>query len=207
MSRQILYFGDPMCSWCWGFSPVLMAIDAAFAAATPVSLIVGGLHTGDATPMSDETKATIRHHWEQVNEATGQPFSFGFFDWQGFVLDTEPACRAAVTMRGLKPEATLPFYESIHHAFYVDNKDTTKAEVFAELAGAAGVDGDTFVKAFHSPPVVEETRNDFRFSRQLGVTGFPTVVLKSAAGMALLTAGYRPFEALEPAIKTWLATA
>ena len=204
MSRQILYFGDPMCSWCWGFAPVLMAINDAFADRAPVQLIVGGLHTGDDTPMSDQTKAYIRHHWEQVHEATGQPFSFGFFEWEGFVLDTAPACRAAVTMRRLKPEATLDYYESIHHAFYVENKDTTKAETFGALANAAGVDGDTFVAAFQSPEAIADTQQDFNVSRQLGITGFPTVVLKDDERLALLTAGYRPFEALQPAIETWL---
>ena len=207
MSPQILYFGDPMCSWCWGFAPVLKAIDVAFGTVAPVSLVVGGLHTGDDQPISDETKAYIRHHWEQVNATTGQPFSFGFFDREGFVLDTEPACRAAVTMRTLKPAATLAYYESIHHAFYVDSKDTTHADVFAELAGAVGVDGDSFAAAFAAPEVIAETQNDFRFARQLGITGFPSVVLKNESGMALLTAGYRPFEALQPAIENWLAAA
>jgi hypothetical protein len=24
--RQLVYFADPMCSWCYGFSPVIAAI-------------------------------------------------------------------------------------------------------------------------------------------------------------------------------------
>ena len=88
-----------MCSWCWGFSPVLNKIIKKYSNAAPTRLVVGGLHAFDTDPMSDEYKARIKHHWEQVAEATGQPFNYAFFDREGFVLDTEPACRASVVVR------------------------------------------------------------------------------------------------------------
>ena len=59
----------------------------------------------------------IRSHWEHVAEATGQPFNYAFFDRQGFVLDTEPSCRATVTVRNIKPGSVWPFYESIHKGY------------------------------------------------------------------------------------------
>jgi len=26
MSRHLVYFADPMCSWCWGFAPAIEAL-------------------------------------------------------------------------------------------------------------------------------------------------------------------------------------
>ena len=27
MTRELIYFADPMCSWCYGFAPVISAIE------------------------------------------------------------------------------------------------------------------------------------------------------------------------------------
>ncbi len=118
MDREILLIVDPMCSWCWGFSPVIRAIVDAYAGRAPVYPIVGGLRPLTSDTMNDRAKEKIRHHWEQVHEASGQPFDFSFFDRDGFIYDTEPACRALVTVRFLKPKLSLTFLELLHKAFY-----------------------------------------------------------------------------------------
>ncbi len=204
MKKEIIFFGDHMCSWCWGFSPVLESIDEHFGDRAPVSLVVGGLRPGTKDTMSDHMKASIRHHWEEVGRTTGQPFSFAFFERDGFVYDTEPACRAAVTVRTLKPDATLPYFQALHRAFYVDNDDITKPEPLAQRARTFGVEPDAFADAFDSVAMIDETINDFRYARSLGITGFPALVAKDDGGLAALTVGYRPFEALKPVIESWL---
>lgn len=201
--REIIYVGDPMCSWCWGFSPVLDRIRERYDSAAPVRLVVGGLHAFDSEPMSDDYKATIRHHWEDVAKATGQPFNYAFFDREGFVLDTEPACRASVTVRSIKPAALFSFYESIHKGYYVEDTDTTALETFVAYAEREGIDGAAFAKAFDSDAMKQETLEDFRWCQQVGVTGFPTVVLREDDKMAALTVGYQPFENLQPALDAW----
>ena len=40
---HLVYFADPMCSWCWGFSPVIEAISEQFGTSLPIRLIMGGL--------------------------------------------------------------------------------------------------------------------------------------------------------------------
>ena len=122
MTKEIIYFGDPMCSWCWGFAPVIARIDEVYRDRAPVSIVVGGLHAFDDFPMSAEYKASIRHHWEDVNKATGAEFDYGFFDRNGFILDTEPACRSVVTARQFDPGKSLEFYESVSRNFYFETK-------------------------------------------------------------------------------------
>jgi putative protein-disulfide isomerase len=204
MTNEILYIGDPMCSWCWGFAPVLNAIQDEFGDEAPVSIILGGLHAYDDFPMSKDYKANIRRHWEDVNKATGAIFDYSFFDREDFVLDTEPACRAVVTARHMNRAVLLPFYESISRSFYSENKDTTDLQTFRPLAEEVGLDFAEFSEIFGSPEIKDNTKSDFQFSQQLGVTGFPTVVVKEGDKLALLTAGYRPFQDLQPAIEDWL---
>ena len=76
--RQLLYFADPMCSWCWGFSPVIHQIARAWQDSAPVIIHVGGLRAGNTQPMSDQQRLYILNHWFNVNEASGQPFDFSF---------------------------------------------------------------------------------------------------------------------------------
>jgi len=205
MEREIIYVGDPMCSWCWGFSPVLQKIADQYGKTAPMRLVVGGLHAFDTDPMNDEYKARIKHHWEQVAEATGQPFNYAFFERDGFVLDTEPACRATVVVRNIKPDALLSFYERIHKGYYVEDTDTTTLETFVEYADKEGIDTAAFTAAFESEDTKQETISDFTWCQQSGVTGFPTVVLREDDTLAALSVGYQPFDSLQPILDAWVS--
>ena len=99
-SPRLIAFVDPMCSWCYGFAPVLEAIAKHYGASLPIHLVMGGLRPGTTEPMTDTMKAMIREHWEHVHTASGQPFDHAFFERETFVYDTDPAARAVVLMRG-----------------------------------------------------------------------------------------------------------
>jgi putative protein-disulfide isomerase len=104
---RLVYLADPMCSWCYGFSPVITALAERFEGRLGLQVVVGGLRAGNTAPMRAEDKDYIREAWTRVGAASGQPFDLSFFDREGFVYDTEPACRAVVTARRLGRR--LPF--------------------------------------------------------------------------------------------------
>lgn len=183
---------------------MIARIDQTYRDRAPLSIVVGGLHAFDDFPMSDDYKASIRHHWQDVNKATGAEFDYRFFDRDGFVLDTAPACRAVVTARHLNKDKALDFYESVSRSFYFENKDTTDGETFKQLAFEAGLDGEAFADLFQSDAMKQATLDDFHHAKSLGIHGFPTVMVKENDTMALLTNGYRPFDQLKPSIDHWL---
>ena len=211
-SKELILVADPMCSWCWGFAPALSAIRERYGDELAVTLIVGGLRAGNDKIMDEESKNFIRHHWQEVNKASGQPFNFNFFERDDFIYDTEPACRACVTVRGIKPEATLNYLELLHRSFYANNQDITDTSVLASLAVSLGLDAEHFTTVFLSEEARAATFDDFQVARNLGVTGFPTIVAVDKyadeggeSQFAYLTVGYRPFEALEPVLEEWIA--
>src|SRR3546814_17785095 len=110
--------------------------------------------------MSEAYKAQIRHHWEQVAATTGQPFNYDFFKREGFVLDTEPACRASVTVRRLAPERLLSFYERIHKGYYLEDSDTTAPETFTEYARAEGLAPEALGNRLASGEIGRRTRRE-----------------------------------------------
>lgn len=202
--RQLLYFADPMCSWCWGFAPVLTAIRDVIGDAADVRLIVGGLRAGESRPMDARARAAVRHHWEAVEAETGQPFCFSFFDRNDFVYDTEPACRAVVAMRCFAPDSALDYFAAVQKAFYAEGRDVTDAAVLAALAEPFGLDAEAFAILFAAPEIRDATHADFATAAAAGISGFPTVVVRHGSRFDLLTAGYRPFAELEPALTAWL---
>ena len=203
--KHLLYVADPMCSWCYGFAPVIDGLAEHFGERLPIRLLMGGLRAGNTRPMTEADKGTIAGHWRKVAERTGQPFDFGLFEREGWIYDTEPACRAVVTMRILNPRRALGYKARVQRAFYAENRDTTKAAVLADVAAEAGVDREIFFAEMTSAEARNATFRDFLTAQDSGIRGFPTLLAGDGTGNYLtITNGYRPLEGMADALERWL---
>ncbi|ANK79426.1 MAG: hypothetical protein TEF_00455 [Rhizobiales bacterium NRL2] len=201
---RFIYFADPMCSWCWGFSPNLEKIRAAWPD-IPVRLGMGGLYPGVTKPMSTRVKAEVANHWHHVEEATGQPFDHRFFEREGFVYDTLPSSQALVAVKQITGENGLDFLARLHGAFYRDNRDLTDAEVLADIAGEHGVDRAAFREMFESDRARQLTERDIGFARQLGVQGFPALLGYDEERYRLISMGWQSWDWLRQVIDRWIS--
>ncbi|HDS1759083.1 DsbA family protein [Pseudomonas sp. M5] len=207
MTARLLYVMDPMCSWCWGFAPVAQALIAqAREAGVATRVVPGGLRRG-ASPLDASTRKYILEHWQAVAEATGQPFAFEGAMPDGFVYDTEPACRALVAARELDAERVWPLLALIQRGFYQQGLDVTTAPQLVELAEQAGFDRTTFADALLRADVRAATAADFSWVQDLGIAGFPTLLAERNGQLALLTNGYQPLQSLQPLLGRWLQQA
>jgi len=206
---HLIYFADPMCSWCWGFVPVMALIRRRFGDALPIRVVMGGLRPGTEKPMTEAAKADTRGHWEHVQEASGQPFDWRFFEREGFVYDTDPAARAVVLARRQDAVLALALLVRIQGAFYAQNQDVTQPAVLAALAGELGFDPGEFEALLADEGLKRETWGDYAISQRAGVTGFPTLVAgPSAEGTyGLVTQGFNVAELVLPKIETWFEAA
>lgn len=199
---EIIYVGDPMCSWCWGISPELNRLErAARVNGIPYRIVVGGLRPGGGDAWTDEFKSFLRHHWEEVNQRSGQPFGQALFQLDDFNYDTEPACRAVVAIRQMAPDKTLRFFELTQHHFYVKNKDPKTVEFYAPICNALQIDFATFKARFNSEELRQATQAEFQLSRQWGVTGYPTVILRKGKQLYAIARGYADFERMWSAVQ------
>ncbi|OGI52720.1 MAG: protein-disulfide isomerase [Candidatus Muproteobacteria bacterium RIFCSPHIGHO2_12_FULL_60_33] len=205
--RILWYFADPMCSWCWGFAPVISAIKEAYSDRVKIALMLGGLRPGTTEPMTPKSREEILHHWQDVHRMTGQPFAFEGAMPEGFVYDTEPPSRAVIAVADINPEAIFPYFKSVQEAFYARGQNVTQPDTLAALAEHHNIESAVFLDRFRSDDIRKKTQTHFQIARQSGVRGFPTVVLQNGTTGALLTHGYRPFGELQPAIDNWLAGA
>ena len=205
MKKELIYIGDPMCSWCWGFSPVWQEIRKQFQDHLAFSVMVGGLRPGTSEVLNEELKQYIRGHWTEVNQMTGQPFSFDFFNRDNFIYNTEPACRAIVTIRNLKPNLVFSYFESLHYSFYVENHDITTTAVLSSNGEKIGVANETFQPMFNSQKIIDETSSDFETVKKMGVFGFPSLVLKEGEKIIPVSRGYQTLDTLSSRLKELLA--
>ena len=192
---QLRYYGDPLCSWCYGFGPELSKLLEHRPLACAV--VMGGLRPYHREPMSLAFRTMLREHWNSVATSTAMPFSQAVLDRQDFIYDTEPACRAVVTARHIFPRQALPLLQAIQRAFYRDGRDATNPGVLAEIAGEIGFEPQTFLAALESEGMKVATRADFAATQTIGVSGFPTLALARGEELYLVTSGYATADVLE----------
>lgn len=147
---KLIYFGDPMCSWCWGITNHLGKLREEFKGRLDFEMVMGGLRPGGGELWNEEMKTMLRQHWEHVEEASGQPFNYALLDWDEFEYDTEPPARAVRVIRDLKPEKELMFYEATQRAFYVENHDPNTIDFYKPLCDQIEVSFETFKALFES---------------------------------------------------------
>jgi len=186
---KLIYYGDPMCSWCYGFAPELKLIreqlpDLEF------ELILGGLRPYGKEPIKG-MKNFLLKHWVKIQESTGQAFSHDILDHETFIYDTEPSNRAVVTAREMKPSIDLEFYDAVQTAFYAESKNVLTTEVFVDIASQFDLDSDKYASLFESDEMKEKTRESFSYTIEQGVNAFPTLVLETEDKKYLLSRGYQ----------------
>jgi putative protein-disulfide isomerase len=206
---HLVYFADPMCSWCWGFATVVEAISEAWGDTLPIRLVMGGLRPGTTEPMTDAAKVNLRGHWREVTEASGQAFHPSGLDAPGFVYDTDPAARAVVLMRSASPELAIPFLHVVQRAFYAGGLDVTQPTVLGSLATGFGREAEGFAAELGSDAVKQETWRDYATAQGAGVRGFPTLILGPQADgtYVAISRGSQPPAVVLPSIAAYLAAA
>jgi putative protein-disulfide isomerase len=192
----LIYFADPLCSWCYGFGPELSALLERHPD-TQLDVLMGGLRPGNEEVMSPAFKDMLRTHWRHVADASGLPFSNAVFERDDFIYDTEPPCRAVVTARNLDASKAYGYLHSVQCAFYRDGRDATRALVLADIAAESGYDRAQFLGNLESEEMREATRRDFATAQSMGVAGFPTLAVGYGPQLYLVTSGYAKRDVLD----------
>jgi putative protein-disulfide isomerase len=146
--------------------------------------------------MSPAFREMLGGHWEHVARESGLALNGKALEIEGFVYDTEPACRAVVTARSIDASQAFAYYAAVQSAFYRDARDVTQEDTLTSIAKDCGYDASLFAATLRSEPARRITRNDFETSQRLGVSGFPTLAVGYGEDLFLVTSGYVSGEVL-----------
>lgn len=209
---KLVYIGDPMCSWCYGFGKELAALTRRHPE-LPLQIIVGGLRAGGTEVLDQVGKQFRLAHWARVEAASGLPFNrAGLLARENFIYDTEPICRAVVAARIIAPQADLlHVFRTLQSGFYVDAADTTDGEVLAGLGAQAlteaghAIDAAAFLAVWQADATIAAARADFALARQLGVRSFPALLLERDGLLEFIGSGYASADELQTLLQQLLS--
>lgn len=194
----LLYIGDPMCSWCWGFSKSINQLLKKHVKNFQLEILLGGLRPTNEVIVDEKMKEFLRHHWVEVNKRSGQKFDHTILDNLGWVYNTEPSCRAVATARKIKgPKQAFHFFDHLQNSYYSEGNIITTPEVLINQAVKFGFNEEEFSNQFNSNSAKIEILEEFATIKQLGVQGFPTLLIIKNDQPSLLVNGYCDYETLE----------
>ncbi len=203
---EIRYFFDSLCGWCYGFSPVLMRLyeelkdDYAFVAHP------GGMVVGERIGPLGEKAAYIKGALPTVEARTGVRFGDAYravVEAGTRVQNSIPPSHALTALARLDgtPARTVPFAHDLLNANFRDGLDLADPAVLTALAAPYGYDETTFAASLHDPDTAGFTQAGFTAASQVGVTGFPTLVLRRGQQGTVLARGYAPYEQISSALE------
>lgn len=175
--RTLYYIHDPMCSWCWGFSPVWKQVREQLPNDIQVNYLVGGLAPDSQEPMPEKMRIFLQQTWGNIQtKIPGTQFNFEFWEKNTPRRSTYPACRAALIARQSGKE--IDMVEAIQHAYYLDAKNPSDDETLINLANAIGLDKEAFKSALNTQTTNQLLQQDIRAGQQLGAQGFPSLIVQ-----------------------------
>lgn len=184
MPLRLIYVMDPLCSWCFGFTPVLQNLLQLTEPKGVALQVIGGARREWKTDGSKAVSLKAGH--------------------EGGRIENEPPCRAIVTVRDLAPELVWPMTMKMQEAFHCKGVDIIQSESLARIAERIGLERSAFLEHFNSPAMHEATQENFEWVESLGITGYPTLLTERSNQLALLSSGYHSAEELSPKLKQWL---
>ncbi len=191
MSAIVLYYVlDPMCSWCWGFQPEFSALGLQLPADTRIRYVMGGLASDSDDAMDPQTRSYVQGAWDAVEARTGAHFNRDFWSHCAPRRSTYPACRAVIAAGKQAEHGAEKMIEAIQHAYYRDARNPSDNSTLIALAVELGLDEAHFAQLLNAPETETTLQADLALRRELGVSGFPSLVLEQNGQRTLLLSGY-----------------
>jgi putative protein-disulfide isomerase len=202
---ELRYFFDPLCGWCYGFSPVLKRLYDELKDEVDFVAHPGGMVVGERVGPLGEKASYIKGAIPRLEEMTGVRFGpeYRRVVEDGTRVQTSvPPSRALVVLSRHDGHdgRTVPFAHDLLDAGFHHGHDLADPAVLLEIAARYGLDEPTFLTAFTDPDTAAYTQAGFTAATQVGVTGFPTLVLRRGNQGYLVARGWAPYEQVKAAI-------
>ena len=205
MVAELLYFHDPMCSWCWAFRPAFTALRAQLPIDLTLRRMVGGLAPDNDQPMPEEMREKVKGFWRTIQETVpGTRFNFAFWENCTPRRSTYNACRAVLAAARQSPKHEELMIEAIQRAYYLDARNPSDLDTLIELAAEIGLDRDRFATEIASDAVEAQLREEVAFARSGRIHGFPSLAVRSESGLQPIEVDYRDSEAMRKQIEAIL---
>ncbi|WP_432723702.1 DsbA family protein [Staphylococcus equorum] len=184
---NLYYVTDPMCSHCWAFEPTLNKLLVQYGHLFNFQMVMGGLleewGDGPIDPANGIYKpADVTPHWQEVGNYSRMPID-------GTIMEIDPVQSSFPASRLYKaiqhvdsPATAIKFTRLVREAVFVFNKNISDKAVLKHIVedlykGDNTIDVDSILNIANSDIGQNLLAEDFNLVSQLGVRGFPTIVI------------------------------
>ena len=140
-------------------------------------------------------------HWQEVQKATNQPFNYAILEQDEVLYDTEPACRAVVTVGKMDVSKQYAYFKAVQSSFYYHNALPNDDDTYVQLAAKMGLDPEKFHKQYRDDQTKADTYAEFELAQRMGVQGFPTLIVKIDGKLYIATNGFQKAERIITLLK------
>ena len=203
---ELIYIFDPLCGWCYGMTPVVQRIRTELADQLQVSVLSGGMITGERVAPLGAKWNYIKNALQDVEKAAGVRFGEAYLQLgeEGTNMqDSEPPCRALTVFRQLNtdPSRVIDFAHDIQQAHYFHGLDLNEPATYIPIIRRYDLDAAEFQRRLALPEIATATRQEFAAVARIGVQGFPTLLLRVGEQGYVLARGFQPYEAFSKAVR------
>jgi len=186
--QTLLYFHDPMCSWCWGYRPTWLKLLQLIPGSIHIEYIVGGLAPDSDQIMPKRMVNAIQTHWHRIESELGTQFNYDFWVECAPRRSTYPACRAVIAAKLQNAEQVM--IHAIQEAYYLKAKNPSNIDTLVMLAENLKLNVEHFKRDLRSQQTEETLIEQVDLARKLDVPGFPSLVLKSKGSLYPIDVNY-----------------
>jgi putative protein-disulfide isomerase len=212
MPPLLVYCYDAYCGWCYGFSPVMKKIEAAFKDQLSVEVLSGGMLVEENIAPIEKIGPYIQGAYKRVEEITGIRFGDDFLwhinnpslsDW---VMNSEKPAIALCIFKEYYPGKQLAFASDLQYALNFEGRDLDDDEAYRHLLEKYSIQPEAFYQKLNSEEYKQQAFYEFEICKQLRVEAFPAVLLQEGdAKYHLLASGFTDYETLHDRIEEALS--
>ncbi|MFB9760598.1 DsbA family protein [Ectobacillus funiculus] len=193
----LYYVTDPICSHCWALEPVLRRFVEQYGQYFTMHTMMGGLlesWNGFADVKNGiSNPSDVAAHWREVGEYSRMPID-GSLWLTNPVWSSYPPSRVFKLIQNIDSGLANSFLRSIREAVFAFNQNIAEEEVLVDIVNQLSLNGNEIVKQSFSSNAKELLEQDFDLVGNLGVRGFPTIIMVNAEHKGVKIVGARSLQ-------------
>lgn len=196
---KLIYIYDPICGWCYGFTPVIQQIQAQFKNEISVEVLSGGMLLSANRRPASAMFNYIKEAHKQVEATTGITFGQPFLEQylrSDDVMDSEKPSIALTVFKHYQPENAVNFAHDMQVALNLEGKSLNDDQTYRELLEKYNIPADQFLQHMQEDDNKYATHQEFNIVQQWGITGFPAAILEKDEQLYLIARGFTPMDKL-----------
>lgn len=204
---DLYYVTDPICSHCWALEPVLRKFVDQYGQYFNMQTLMGGLlekwdgFTDAGNGIS--SPSDVAGHWREVGEHSRMPIDGTLWHDNPIESSFIPS-RVYKVIEEKSPELANTFLRRAREELFAFNKNIAQDEILIDLVNQVGLDGEEILKLSKLPEANASLQEDFQRVRELGVRGFPTIVMVNEEQKGIRIVGARTMEEYTNALQQLL---